>query len=206
MLARQDQRLSSISSTWEPYSVSFRPCWCHPCVLTGMTLVSDERTYIPNSVLCPIQVPMEHLRTVFPTRDQQAGVRTSCAQEVPRDLQYFPMVSAICVAQDAPIHLDTRARECKLSHRNCDFLSQRFERFASSKEFLFGPPRTLGFVIDTVNHIWHFFDSLDRLLSHIFGTNLGVRANPANLIPAMIQRLPAVGLTLVRAERHHTTC
>ena len=37
-----------------------------------------------------------------------------------------------------------------------------------------------------------FFNSLDRLLSHIFGTSLGIRATPPNLIPAMIQRLPAV--------------
>ena len=64
----------------------------------------------------------------------------------------------------------SRTHERNLSHRNCDFLSQRFERFASSKEFHFGPLHTLDLVIDTVNRIWHFFDSLDLLLSATFGT------------------------------------
>ena len=58
--------------------------------------------------------------------------------------------------------------------------------------------RTLGLLVDTV----HFFNSLDRSFSHVFGTSLGIRANPA------IRRLPAVhsrrlGFTLGRAERHH---
>ena len=59
--------------------------------------------------------------------------------------------------------------------------------------------------------LWHLFNSCDCALSHVFGTSLGIRANPAILTPAMIQRIPAVhfrhlghvGLTLVRAERHH---
>ena len=86
------------------------------------------------------------------------------------------------------------------------------ERCASPKEFLLGPSRTSGFVIDTVNRIWHLFNSLGRLLSHIFSRSLGIRAFLANLIPAMIQRLPAVRFRLFgRAETHFselndTTC
>ena len=34
MPVRQYLHLSSISSTWEPYSASFQPFWCHPHVLT----------------------------------------------------------------------------------------------------------------------------------------------------------------------------
>ena len=40
-----------------------------------MILVFDEQTDIPNSVPFPIQVPMELVRTVFPTRSQQVGDR-----------------------------------------------------------------------------------------------------------------------------------
>ena len=94
---------------------------------------------------------------------------------------------------------------------NLGLLRRRFERFASRKEFLPGLSHKRGFFIDTVNGVWHLFNSLDRSLSHVFGTSLGLRANPAILLPAMIQRLPVVhfrrldrvGLTLVRVERHH---
>ena len=90
---------------------------------------------------------------------------------------------------------------------NRGLLRRRFQRFASPKEFLLGLSRTLGLFVDTVNGVWHLLNSLDRSLSHVFGTSLGIRAKPAILFPAMIQRPPAVhfrrvdrvGLTFGRA-------
>ena len=47
------------------------------------------------------------LRIVFPTAIRLMDDRTSVVQEVPRDLQYFPMILAICVVEDVSQHLDT---------------------------------------------------------------------------------------------------
>ena len=45
-LVRQDQLVSSISSTWELNSASFPPFLCYPRFPIRITLVSDERTHI----------------------------------------------------------------------------------------------------------------------------------------------------------------
>ena len=57
MWVREYLRVSSISSTSEPNCASFQPFQCHPHVLTEISLVYGERTYTPNLVLFPIQVP-----------------------------------------------------------------------------------------------------------------------------------------------------
>ena len=98
MLVRR-HHVSSTSSTWEPYAAAFQPLSCRPRILTETSLVSDERTCSLNVVLFPIQVPTELTRTVFPTRDQQVGVRTFFVQEEPPDLQCSTKILAICVAE-----------------------------------------------------------------------------------------------------------
>ena len=66
----------------------------------------DERTYIPNLVLSPVQVPIELPQTVSPIRVQQMGVRTNFVQEEPLHLPCVPMIWAIYVVEDESIHLD----------------------------------------------------------------------------------------------------
>ena len=106
MSVLQYQRFSSMSSTLGPYSASFQQFWCHPHVLPRITLVFDERTCIPNSVLSPIHVLTKLLRTVFPTIVQLMDDRTNLVSEVPRDLQCLPMIWAMYAAEDVSTRLD----------------------------------------------------------------------------------------------------
>ena len=64
MWVRQYPHSSSSFSTWEPYSPSFQPFWCHPHTVTEITLLSDEQTYLPNSVFSPSQVLIKFFRIV----------------------------------------------------------------------------------------------------------------------------------------------
>ena len=86
-LVRQDQQFHQIL----PHGSHILPLSSHlkyyPRVPIRTILVFDERTDIPDLVLCPIQTPAELPRTVFPTRRQQVGVRTNFVHEVPLDLQ-----------------------------------------------------------------------------------------------------------------------
>ena len=108
-LVRHDQRFSSISSTWEPYSASFQPFSCRPRIPIKIIHVFGEQIDIPNSVLFTMQVPFKLHRTAFPTRDQQVGVRTVFVQEA-LDLQYWSMILA-SNAVDVSKHLDTLTLE-----------------------------------------------------------------------------------------------
>ena len=103
MCVRQYPRLSSISSTWEPYSASCQPFWCHLRFLTEITLVSDERTYIPSSEFVPNQASSNCLSSIA---IGLMGVQKIFVQEVPQDLQLFPRISAICVVEDVSIRLE----------------------------------------------------------------------------------------------------
>ena len=58
---------------------------------------------MPNSVLPPIQVLMELLRTVFPTKVKPTDDHTHSVQDVPRDLPRLPMIWAIYVVEDGRI-------------------------------------------------------------------------------------------------------
>ena len=69
-------------------------------------LVFDEQKDIPNSVLLPIQAQAELPRTIFPTRDQQVGVRMNFVQEEPLDLQCWSMILAMYVVEDVSRYLD----------------------------------------------------------------------------------------------------
>ena len=69
-------------------------------------LVSDERTYIPNSDISPIQAPIELSRLVFPITILPIGVHFNFVREVPQDLQCLPKIFAICVVNDISKHLD----------------------------------------------------------------------------------------------------
>ena len=80
----------SISPTWEPFSASFPPFLMASTLLTEITLVSDERTYTPNSEFSPIQVLMMPVRIISPKAIRLMHDRTHFAQEVPRDLQFYP--------------------------------------------------------------------------------------------------------------------
>ena len=66
-------------------------------------LVFGDQTDIPNSVLCPIQVPRELPPTVVPTKVPQAGVRINVVQEEPLDLQCLAKISVMCVVEDVSI-------------------------------------------------------------------------------------------------------
>ena len=110
-LVRQDQHVSSISSTWEPYSASFQPFKYRPRIPIRTILVFYEQMDIPNSALFPIQAPSILPRTVIPTRDQQVGVRTSFVQEEPLDLRYLPKMLAICVVEGVSKYLDILSSE-----------------------------------------------------------------------------------------------
>ena len=65
--------------------------------------VSDEQTDIPNSVLFPIQVPVEPLST----RSRQVGVRTDFVRGQQLGLRCFTKIWAICVVEDVSKRLDT---------------------------------------------------------------------------------------------------
>ena len=100
---------SSISSTWKPSFCFF------PVILMSSThtdrkknLVSDERTYIPNLVLFPIQVFMKLPPIVFLITIRQMDDHINSVQEVPLDLQCLPMILAICVVESVSTHLDIR--------------------------------------------------------------------------------------------------
>ena len=62
-----------------------------------------KETYIPNSALLPIQVPLKLPQTFFPTRGLRVGDRTDFVQEVPLGLQCQTMIWAICVVEDVSI-------------------------------------------------------------------------------------------------------
>ena len=93
MLAPQYQRSSSISSTWELNSASFRPFWCHPRWPIRITFVFYERISIPNLVLFPNQFLSMLLKLSFPQEEQQ-------------DLQCIPMTSASYVLEHVSTHPD----------------------------------------------------------------------------------------------------
>ena len=59
----------------------------HPRKPTRTILVSDGRTSIPNPLLFPNRVLIEHPRSVSLIRASQVGVRTNFEQEEPLDLQ-----------------------------------------------------------------------------------------------------------------------
>ena len=120
MWIRQYPHFSSFS-TW-PYSASFHPFWCHPHLFTEITLVFDERPYIPSSVLSPTQVLIRFLRNVFPTAIRLMGDRSSFVQEVPRDLHFFSMILAICVVEDVYKHLDIPILEFWDHHHKAEWL------------------------------------------------------------------------------------
>ena len=65
-----------------------------------MTLVSDERTYIPHSEFSPIQVLIKLLRLVFLTAIRLMDDRTSFVQEVSRDHQFLLVTLSICVVEN----------------------------------------------------------------------------------------------------------
>ena len=110
MLVHQKQRLSSMSSTWEPFLLL--SChFCHPRIPIRINLVFDEQRNIPNSVLFPIPVPVEFLRTVFPTRDQQVSVRTHFVQEELLGRHCLTMTLAICVVEYVSKSLDILTSE-----------------------------------------------------------------------------------------------
>ena len=71
--------------------------------VTRSVLVFDERIDISNSVLHPIQVSIELLQTVSPTRVQKVGVRTHSVQEEPWS---WSMIWAIHVVEDVSICQD----------------------------------------------------------------------------------------------------
>ena len=103
MLVHQDQLFSSISSTWKPYVDSFQ---FHPHTPIRVIVVFNDQIDIPSSILFPIQAPIEPLRTVAPSSDQQVGVRKKFVREVPQDLHCLTRISAICVVENVSIHLD----------------------------------------------------------------------------------------------------
>ena len=70
------------------------------------SLLSDEQTDIPNSVLFPIQVPIELPRIVSSIGAPQVGVRTNFVQKEPLDLQCRSMILVIYVVEDVSIYLD----------------------------------------------------------------------------------------------------
>ena len=74
MLVRQYPHFSSTFYTREPNSAFYPTLWYHPRILTKITLVSDERTYIPNSVLLPIQVQRMFLQIAFLRSNPANGV------------------------------------------------------------------------------------------------------------------------------------
>ena len=80
---------SSNSSTWEPYSASFKPIQSYPRIPIRIILVFDEHIDIPNLVLLRYRVPTELPRTVFPTIVLPMGVHINFVQDVPRDLQWL---------------------------------------------------------------------------------------------------------------------
>ena len=53
-----------------------------------------------------MQVPIQLLRIVSPMTIQPMGAHISFVQDVPRDLQYFPMIRDICVVEEVSKHLD----------------------------------------------------------------------------------------------------
>ena len=104
--------LSSISSTWKPYLCFF------PAILISSTSTDknnlcfrwSKKTF-PSRYFFPIQVPIEFLRTVFPTAIWLMDDRTSFVQEVPHDLHCLTMISAICVVEDVSKHLHIPTEE-----------------------------------------------------------------------------------------------
>ena len=75
-------------------------------MLTRITLVSDGRTCIPNSVLSPIHVQIKLLRIVFPIAPQLMNDHTNFVQDVPQDLPCLPKMLAIYVVENVSKHLD----------------------------------------------------------------------------------------------------
>ena len=71
-LIRQDQYVSSISSTWDSNSSFFQPFQCHPRIPKRIDSVLHEQ----KTVLSPIQAPAELPRSVFPTKGLRVGDRT----------------------------------------------------------------------------------------------------------------------------------
>ena len=92
MLVLRDPQVSSISSTWEPHSAFLISSTC----TDGSGLASDEQQDLPNSVLLPIQVPIEPIQIVFPIRGLRAGVRTNFVRDEP-SLRCLTMIWTTCV-------------------------------------------------------------------------------------------------------------
>ena len=66
MLVLQDRLVSSMSSTCDSNCVFFRPLKHHPSIPIRKTLVFDERIFIPNLVLFPLQVLFKRSQSVLP--------------------------------------------------------------------------------------------------------------------------------------------
>ena len=79
-LVRQDQRVSSISSTWEPLSASFDQ-FRLPRTPIKVERAFGKQTDIPHSILFPIQVPINLPRTVFLTLVHQMASVQICREE-----------------------------------------------------------------------------------------------------------------------------
>ena len=73
----------------------------------------------------PIQVPIELLRTVFPTKSQQLCVRTGFVRQEPLGLRCLTKRLAICVVEDASKHLDILTLEFQATLERPPFLPEK---------------------------------------------------------------------------------
>ena len=105
MSGRQDQPISSISSTWYR-TFFFHQCLCHPRTPTRTDLVFYAKISISNSALFPIPIPTELSQIVLPILIQQVSHHNDVVQEEPHDLRCSTKILATCDAEDVSIHMD----------------------------------------------------------------------------------------------------
>ena len=92
-LSRQDQRCSSVSSTWDPNSAFFQPFSCHPRIPRRIFLVFDAQIDIPSSDFFPIQVQTEFPRTVLLPIVRQTCCEMGWLLRKRASMQHVPIMS-----------------------------------------------------------------------------------------------------------------
>ena len=135
----------------------------------------------PDSVLFPLQVPIELPRTVFPTRGLQVDVGTSFVREERLHLPYWTMISAICVEENVSIYLDTLTSESWAIWERppfsleCKRILRRLLVLHNQVILRWHPSLLLrSFVTQTNLALWIQHTSLSRLSQCHFAAQLGL--------------------------------